>query len=92
MWPRSEITDKPIKYLVYSHHHYDHIAGGKPFKEAGARRGRAPAGQGAAGSAENILKSSFPTRWSTASAPSCSAAPAVELVYTGRNHSELCRW
>jgi glyoxylase-like metal-dependent hydrolase (beta-lactamase superfamily II) len=31
-----KITDKPIKYLVYSHHHYDHIAGGKPFKDAGA--------------------------------------------------------
>ncbi|HEY7649714.1 MAG TPA: hypothetical protein VID04_11980 [Methylomirabilota bacterium] len=22
--------------MVYSHHHYDHIAGGKPFKDAGA--------------------------------------------------------
>ncbi len=32
-----KITRAPIKYLVYSHHHYDHIAGGKPFKEAGAR-------------------------------------------------------
>jgi glyoxylase-like metal-dependent hydrolase (beta-lactamase superfamily II) len=31
-----KITDKPIKYLIYSHHHYDHIAGGKPFKDAGA--------------------------------------------------------
>src|SRR5262245_39896080 len=31
-----KITKAPIKYLVYSHHHYDHIAGGKPFKEAGA--------------------------------------------------------
>jgi glyoxylase-like metal-dependent hydrolase (beta-lactamase superfamily II) len=31
-----KITDKPIKYLVYSHHHFDHIAGGKPFKDAGA--------------------------------------------------------
>src|SRR5213596_3477524 len=31
-----KVTDKPIKYLVYSHHHYDHIAGGKPFKDAGA--------------------------------------------------------
>src|ERR1043166_1240407 len=29
--------DKPIKYLIYSHHHYDHIAGGKAFKDAGAR-------------------------------------------------------
>ena len=32
-----KITDKPIKYLIYSHHHYDHIAGGKPFKDAGAK-------------------------------------------------------
>ena len=31
-----KVTDKPIKYLVYSHHHYDHIAGGQPFKDAGA--------------------------------------------------------
>jgi len=32
-----KVTDQPIKYLVYSHHHYDHIAGGKPFKDAGAK-------------------------------------------------------
>ena len=31
-----KITQAPIKWLVYSHHHYDHIAGGKPFKDAGA--------------------------------------------------------
>ena len=31
-----KVTDKPVKYVVYSHHHYDHIAGGKPFKDAGA--------------------------------------------------------
>ena len=28
-----KITKAPIKYLIYSHHHYDHIAGGKVFKE-----------------------------------------------------------
>lgn len=32
-----KVTDKPIKYLIYSHHHFDHIAGGKPFKDVGAR-------------------------------------------------------
>jgi len=32
-----KVTKQPIKYLVYSHHHYDHIAGGKPFKDAGAK-------------------------------------------------------
>src|SRR5262249_27663859 len=32
-----KVTDKPIKYVLYSHHHFDHIAGGKPFKDAGAK-------------------------------------------------------
>jgi glyoxylase-like metal-dependent hydrolase (beta-lactamase superfamily II) len=32
-----KVSNKPIKYLVYSHHHYDHIAGGKPFQDAGAK-------------------------------------------------------
>jgi len=32
-----KVTDKPIKYLVYSHGHYDHIAGGQAFKDAGAK-------------------------------------------------------
>jgi glyoxylase-like metal-dependent hydrolase (beta-lactamase superfamily II) len=31
-----KITQAPIKYVVYSHSHFDHIAGGKPFKDAGA--------------------------------------------------------
>jgi glyoxylase-like metal-dependent hydrolase (beta-lactamase superfamily II) len=31
-----KVTTQPIKYLIYSHHHFDHIAGGKPFKDAGA--------------------------------------------------------
>src|SRR5207244_8272251 len=32
-----KVTSQPIRYLVYSHHHFDHISGGKPFKDAGAR-------------------------------------------------------
>jgi glyoxylase-like metal-dependent hydrolase (beta-lactamase superfamily II) len=32
-----KVTSQPIKYVIYSHHHFDHIAGGKPFKDAGAR-------------------------------------------------------
>ena len=32
-----KVTDKPIKYLIYSHHYYDHVAGGQPFKDAGAK-------------------------------------------------------
>ncbi|MCG7984684.1 MAG: MBL fold metallo-hydrolase [Candidatus Thiodiazotropha lotti] len=32
-----KITDKPIKYVVYSHNHHDHISGGNIFKKAGAK-------------------------------------------------------
>ena len=31
-----KVTDKPVKYVIYSHHHFDHAAGGKAFKDAGA--------------------------------------------------------
>ena len=31
-----KVTDQPVKYLIYSHAHFDHIAGGKPFKDQGA--------------------------------------------------------
>src|SRR5918992_1359329 len=31
-----KVTDQPVRYVIYSHHHFDHIAGGKPFKDAGA--------------------------------------------------------
>jgi glyoxylase-like metal-dependent hydrolase (beta-lactamase superfamily II) len=32
-----KVTAQPIKYVIYSHNHYDHITGGKPFKDLGAR-------------------------------------------------------
>ena len=32
-----KVTTQPIRYVIYSHHHFDHIAGGRAFKEAGAR-------------------------------------------------------
>lgn len=31
-----KVTDKPIRYLIYSHNHYDHISGGAVFKAQGA--------------------------------------------------------
>jgi glyoxylase-like metal-dependent hydrolase (beta-lactamase superfamily II) len=32
-----KITNQPVKYVIYSHSHFDHVAGGKPFKDLGAR-------------------------------------------------------
>src|SRR5882762_39008 len=31
-----EVTKAPLKYVIYSHSHFDHIAGGRPFKDLGA--------------------------------------------------------
>ena len=31
-----KISDKPIKYVAYSHSHWDHISGGQIFKDQGA--------------------------------------------------------
>ena len=33
----SKITDKPVKYVIYSHNHHDHISGGIIFQEEGAK-------------------------------------------------------
>ena len=32
------VTAQPIKYLIYSHNHWDHIGGEQVFKDAGATR------------------------------------------------------
>ena len=31
-----KISDKPIKYVAYSHSHWDHVSGGQVFKDQGA--------------------------------------------------------
>jgi len=31
-----KITDQPVKYVSYTHSHWDHITGGQPFKDDGA--------------------------------------------------------
>ena len=32
----NKISDKPIKYVAYSHSHWDHVSGGQVFKDQGA--------------------------------------------------------
>ncbi len=32
----AKVTDQPVKYVVYSHEHWDHILGGRIFKDEGA--------------------------------------------------------
>ncbi|MDX2223214.1 MAG: MBL fold metallo-hydrolase [Rhodospirillaceae bacterium] len=32
----AKVTDQPVKYVVYSHQHWDHVLGGQIFKDEGA--------------------------------------------------------
>ena len=32
-----KVTDKPVKFVIYSHNHWDHVAGAKIFKDQGAK-------------------------------------------------------
>ena len=82
-----KITPAPIKYLIYSHSHFDHATGGAPFKAAGAtvvahRLAR-----------ERLMKVSNPdmvmpdeavdqTRTITL------GGTRLDLIYVGRNHSD----
>ena len=82
-----KITKAPIKYLIYSHHHYDHIAGGKPFKDAGAKVVAHRARQGTADGAEGPRRR-HSRRGVDGKRTIKLGGTTLELVYTGRNHSD----
>ncbi len=82
-----KITQAPIKHLVYSHHHYDHIAGGKVFKDAGAtvishRRAK-----------ERLVELKapdvvIPDQVVDGKRTIKLGGTTLDLIYTGRNHSD----
>jgi glyoxylase-like metal-dependent hydrolase (beta-lactamase superfamily II) len=82
-----KITKAPVKYLIYSHHHYDHIAGGKVFKDEGAtvvahRRAKERLAQ---------LKGVdvvVPDQVVDGKRTIKLGGTTLDLVYTGRNHSD----
>ncbi len=86
------VTDKPVKYVIYSHHHYDHIAGGQPFKDLGAsfiahRRAR-----------ERLLELKkqnalladvvIPDQVVDGKKTITLGGTTLELIFVGRNHSD----
>jgi glyoxylase-like metal-dependent hydrolase (beta-lactamase superfamily II) len=78
---------QPIKYVVYSHHHFDHIAGGKPFKDAGARFVAHKRAQ------ERLLQVKDPHTVLADETMSTTQTitlgdTALELTYLGLNHSD----
>lgn len=83
-----KVTDKPIKYLIYSHNHYDHISGGEVFKAEGATILCHEA-------AANWLKShpspdvAMPDQtWSGSKSELKLGSSQVNLLYFGANHGE----
>jgi glyoxylase-like metal-dependent hydrolase (beta-lactamase superfamily II) len=82
-----KITQAPIKYLIYSHHHYDHSAGGKPFKDAGA----AVVAHRIARTRLELLKPPdvvIPDMVVDERSTLELGGTRVDLIYVGRNHSD----
>jgi glyoxylase-like metal-dependent hydrolase (beta-lactamase superfamily II) len=82
-----KVTNKPIRYVVYSHSHWDHIRGGQVFKDEGAE----------IWSHENCLahiyrnpnpEVAYPDRSYTQKHVLDVGNAKVELLYHGPNHSD----
>jgi glyoxylase-like metal-dependent hydrolase (beta-lactamase superfamily II) len=82
-----KVTNAPIKYLIYSHHHYDHIAGGKPFKDAGATivaHRRAKERLSELNGLDVVIPDEVVDKQRTIEL----GGTTLQLVDTGRNHSD----
>jgi glyoxylase-like metal-dependent hydrolase (beta-lactamase superfamily II) len=82
-----KVTSQPIRYLIYSHHHFDHIAGGAPFKEAGARviaHRRAVERLNALDDPNTVLPDEAVDDQHTVTL----GGTTLELTYVGLNHSD----
>ena len=82
-----KVTNQPIRYLIYSHHHFDHIAGGRAFKDAGARvvaHRRAAERLKVLNDPNTVLPDEMVDRNRTITL----GGTAVEMTYIGPNHSD----
>jgi glyoxylase-like metal-dependent hydrolase (beta-lactamase superfamily II) len=82
-----KVTTQPIKYVIYSHSHYDHIAGGKPFKDLGAKfiaHKNAVAQLKRFPTADVVMPDETVDDKRTISL----GGTTLELLYVGKNHSD----
>ena len=88
-WLKTEIaklTDQPVRYVVYSHHHSDHITGGSVFADGAAFVSHAAARAYIADAGDALTPVptiTFDNRMSIHL-----GGTHVELIHTGRNHSD----
>jgi glyoxylase-like metal-dependent hydrolase (beta-lactamase superfamily II) len=88
-WLKAKIrtfTDQPVRYVIYSHHHNDHITGGSVFADTALFVSQAAARQKilqAADPQTPVPDVTFTDRMSIDL-----GGKHVELIYTGKNHSD----
>jgi glyoxylase-like metal-dependent hydrolase (beta-lactamase superfamily II) len=88
-WLKTEIaklTDQPVRYVVYSHHHNDHITGGSVFADGAAFVSHAAARAYIADAADALTP--VPTLTFSDRMFIDLGGKHVELIHTGRNHSD----
>ena len=88
-WLKAElktITDQPVRFVVYSHHHSDHIAGGSVFADQAIFVSHAAARPQIADAADPTTP--VPHLTFTDRMFIDLGGTHVELIYTGKNHSD----
>ena len=88
-WLKAEITkltDQPVRYVIYSHHHSDHITGGTVFADTASFVSHAAARPYIVDAADPLT--SIPTLTFVDRLFIDLGGKRAELIYTGRNHSD----
>ncbi len=79
-----KLTDKPVKYVIYSHNHWDHISGAEVFKAQGAKIVQHKLAATATRPNPNVVPAD--TLWSGARYDITLGNQIVELHYIGESH------
>ena len=82
----ARLTDQPVRYVIYSHHHNDHITGGRIFADTAIFVSHQAAQArilDAADPTTPVPQLTFTDRMTIDL-----GGKHVELIYTGRNHSD----
>ncbi|MGH7257981.1 MAG: MBL fold metallo-hydrolase [Nitrospiraceae bacterium] len=88
-WLKAEIkklTDQPVRYVIYSHHHNDHISGGSIFAETALFVSQQAARQRLLSNPAPDIP--IPDLTFTDRMSIDLGGKHVELIYTGKNHSD----